>query len=74
MMKFGNPRPTPGVLKQRGKGGAAAMLPNRAALNRLVKTDPLERTVSQYAAAMPTGQNAPLSYPSIMGMAKKSVI
>lgn len=49
----------PGAISRKGKGSKQEMLPSRAALSNLVKGDPMQRTLGQYAKATPTMDESP---------------
>lgn len=52
------------------KGSQQAMLPNRAAVNKLLKGNPSERSVQNYAKLTPMGRSTQ-TYQEIIDMAAK---
>jgi len=74
MIKFGKPsKSAPGIQQNKGKGGGQALLPNRAAMNQLLKGEPSQQLIGNYAKFVPSGANAPQSYPAIMQLGQKGV-
>lgn len=68
-MKFGKTsKGSPGVFANRGKGGGAQYLPNRAAVNKLIHGDPAQRSMGNYAKLTPSGASAPQTYPAIIAL------
>lgn len=72
MMKFGNAK-GPQPRRPKGKGGGQAMLPNRAAMNQLVKGNPEQQSMGNYAKLTPTGAGAPMDYGGIMDEGEQGV-
>lgn len=65
MPKFGSPMGR--VPPAKGKGGGQALLPNRAALHKLVGGTPDQKTMQSYAKATPSGAAViGKTYPAIM--------
>ncbi len=56
-----------------GKGSQQALLPSRSALQKLTNGNPLQKSVSSFAAAVPSGVNAPGTYQSIEDMAADGI-
>lgn len=48
------------------------MLPGRPALKKLTEGAPADRTLLDYGEAVPSGKNAPQTYPGLIAMGKKS--
>lgn len=59
---------TPKITRHKGKGGKQEMLPSRHAMAQLVKGDPIQRSMNNYAKLTPSGRGAPGSYRGIMEM------
>jgi hypothetical protein len=72
-MKFGKPsKSAPNVHANKGKGGVQALLPNRAAMNKIIKGTPDQGLIGNYAKFVPSGANAAPSYNSIIQMGEKA--
>jgi hypothetical protein len=57
--------------KRKGKG-EQPMLPNRAAVNRLVSGEPWEKSLNNYAKVTPSGEGA-IDAPDITDMVKVKI-
>lgn len=58
--------------RNKGKPGREALLPNRAAVNRLLKGPPGDRTTLDFGELTPVGRKAiGTPYPSITAMGQK---
>lgn len=54
----------PGAITHKGKGTQQELLPSRMAMSRLVRGDPMQRTMNNYAKATPSMEESP-SIPQI---------
>lgn len=54
------------------KGGGQALLPDRRAVDKLLNGNPYERSMGNYAKLTPSGRNGPMTYQSIIDMARKT--
>lgn len=61
----------PKITQNAGKGGGQEMLPSRGAMSMLVKGDPVQRSMSNYAKLTPSGMSAPTSYQTIIDMGQQ---
>lgn len=67
--KFGRLSPgLPKITKNAGKGGGSEMLPSRHAVSQLVKGNPIQRSMGNYAKLTPSGASAPMNYQTIIDM------
>lgn len=58
----------PAIFQNKGKGGGQEMLPSRHAVSQLVKGDPIQRSMGNYAKLTPSGAGAPMHYQTITDM------
>ena len=54
--------------RNKGKPGREVLLPNRAAMNRLTKGPPGDRTLMDIGELTPSGRTAPQTYPALIKM------
>lgn len=57
--------------RNKGKPGREVLLPNRAAMNKLLKGPPGDRTLMDIGELTPVGRTAPQTYPAIIKMGQK---
>jgi len=59
--------------RNKGKGGREVLLPNRAAMNKLVANKPGQPppSIMNFAAATPDGLTAPQTYPQLVQLGLK---
>lgn len=54
--------------RNKAKPGKEALLPNRQAMNQLLKGPPGDKTILDYGALTPSGAAAPQTYPQLIQM------
>jgi len=57
--------------RNKGKPGREVLLPNRAAMNKLLKGPPGDRTLMDIGELTPVGRTAPQTYPALIKMGQK---
>lgn len=57
--------------RNKGKPGREVRLPDRAAMNKLLKGPPGDRTLMDIGELTPVGRTAPQTYPALIKMGQK---
>jgi len=57
--------------RNKGKPGREVLLPNRAAMNKLTKGPPGDRTLMAIGELTPVGRTAPQTYPALIKMGQR---
>jgi hypothetical protein len=60
--------------RNKGKPGQEVLLPNRAAMNKLIKGPPGDRTLLDIGELTPSGRKAPQTYSGIMKMGTPKIV